>query len=182
MDAAEKETNPITAEKSSALGVSAAESRELHSFLKDRTGGLAASVVRDNVKGVGLESWRLLCKQFNPKTLMGTMAANQLETHPKAASKMSELSGCIMEWDKNLRRCVQEGRPPLRTRPSAWPYCECCQLNSARKSGPMPTNSTRPFPTSSAKSRNLSVMNLMPSKMDLRWTSIMLMMMMRKDA
>ena len=43
---------------------------------------------------------------------MGTMAANQLETHPRAASKMSELSGCIMEWDKNLRRCVQEGRTP----------------------------------------------------------------------
>ena len=69
MAAAEKVDGTITAEDSAKLGVSAHASRQLHGFLKDKTSGTAAAVVRGNDGGVGLESWRRLCAQFNPKTI-----------------------------------------------------------------------------------------------------------------
>ena len=75
MEAAEKEDDKITEDRSKALGMTTIASRELHGFLKDRTSGTAASIVRNNRAGIGLESWRLLCKQFNPKTLLGTLTA-----------------------------------------------------------------------------------------------------------
>ena len=112
MEAAEKESEPIDEERSKALGMTTVSSRELHGFLKDRTSGTAASIVRNNRSGIGLESWRLLNAQFNPKTLLGTMTAQDMETKPKGAAKMSDLPGCIQEWEKSLRRCVQEGRTP----------------------------------------------------------------------
>ena len=43
---------------------------ELQGFLKEHTQGTAASIVRNNRSGLGLESWRRLCFQFNPKTTM----------------------------------------------------------------------------------------------------------------
>ena len=78
MEAAEKEVEPITEDRSRTLGMTVGASRELHGFLKDRTSSTAASLVRNNRSGLGLESWRLLCKQFNPKTLLGTMTAQEL--------------------------------------------------------------------------------------------------------
>ena len=99
-------------ERRVALGVQSMESRELHGFLKDRSGGTAAAIIRKNRSRVGLESWRLLCKQFNPQTLQATLQAHQLETHPKPASRMSDLPQCILEWEKSLLRCAQEGRDP----------------------------------------------------------------------
>ena len=106
MDLAEKETDVITMERSMELGVQSLESRELHGFLKDRSGGTAAAIIRNNRSRVGLESWRLLCKQFNPQTLQATLQAHQLETHPKPANKMSDLPQCILEWEKSLLRCA----------------------------------------------------------------------------
>ena len=38
------------------------------------------------------------------------MAAQHLEVYPKGAKKMAEVSSCIAEWEKNLRRCSLEGR------------------------------------------------------------------------
>ena len=112
MTKVEGEEAPITLEKNTAMGIPVASSRELHGFLKDRTDGMAASVVRDNKSGVGLESWRQLCRNFNPRTLQGTLNAQHLETHPNGASMMPDLPKCMLEWEKNLRRCVQEGRTP----------------------------------------------------------------------
>ena len=54
----------------------------------------------------------MLNRQFNPRTLTGIMNSQQLETRPKGATRMSELPGCLLEWEKNLRRCLQEGRTP----------------------------------------------------------------------
>ena len=31
---------------------------------------------------------------------------------PKVANRISELPGCLLEWEKNLRRCLAEGRTP----------------------------------------------------------------------
>ena len=72
MTKVEGEEGVITSEKSTEMGIPVASSRELHGFLKDRTDGTAASIVRDNKSGVGLESWRQLCRNFNPRTLQGT--------------------------------------------------------------------------------------------------------------
>ena len=54
----------------------------------------------------------MLCKQFNPRTLQATDAAQQLETHPRGATKMSEMPARLLEWEKNLQRCITEGREP----------------------------------------------------------------------
>ena len=32
--------------------------------------------------------------------------------HPRGASKLSDLPACLLEWERNLRRCVDEGRTP----------------------------------------------------------------------
>ena len=103
---------PIIEDKSAEMGISPQTSRELHGFLKDRTDGTANAIVRSNKTGIGLESWRMLAKQFNPRTLVSTMAAQDLETKPRGASKMSEMPARLFEWEKNIRRCIQEGREP----------------------------------------------------------------------
>ena len=110
MTSVELRTEEITEEDSVKMGVTKLASQELHGLLKDRTQGSANSIVRDNTKGVGIESWRRLCFQYNPKTLRGTMAAQHKELHPKGAKKMSELPKCIADWERDLRRCSQEGR------------------------------------------------------------------------
>ena len=107
---AEAATEPITLEASRGMGVDLVQSRELQGFLKDRTEGTAHSIVRGNKSAVGLESWRLLCKQFNPKTLQSTLNAQDMETKPRGASKMAEMPARLVEWEKSLRRCAQEGR------------------------------------------------------------------------
>ena len=92
------------------MGVDLVQSRELQGFLKDWTDGTAHSIVRGNKSVVGLESWRLLCKQFNPKTLQSTLNAQDMETKPRGASKMAEMPARLVEWEKSLRRCTEEGR------------------------------------------------------------------------
>ena len=100
MEKAEVEAEAIDEAKSTTMGIGATTNRELHSFLKDRCTGTAASVVRSNRSRLGLESWRMLNRQFNPRTLIGTLNAHQLETRPKGATKMSDLPGCLLEWEK----------------------------------------------------------------------------------
>ena len=107
---AENLNEPITPEISQSLGVGPAQSRELQGFLKDRNDGTAHSIIRNNKSAVGLDSWRLLCKQFNPRTLQSTLNAQDLETKPRGASKIAEMPARLVEWEKALRRCTQEGR------------------------------------------------------------------------
>ena len=114
MTKVESMTEPITDARSRELGVSAQSSKEFNGMLKDRTSGTANGIVRSNQSKVGLESWRLLCKQFNPRTLQSTLNAQELETRPKGASKMSEMPARLLEWEKNLQRCTQEGREQPR--------------------------------------------------------------------
>ena len=105
----EHKTSPISADESRAIGITDAASREMHGFLKGRTEGTAHSIIRSNRSEVGLESWRLLATQFNPKTIQSTMSAEHLERNPKGASKMSEMPARLLEWERNLRRCLDEG-------------------------------------------------------------------------
>ena len=60
----EQKTEPITKEMSISMGVTGLASRELNSFLKDKTKGTAEAIVRSNKSEVGLESWRMLCHQY----------------------------------------------------------------------------------------------------------------------
>ena len=83
MTEAEKCDAEITGEQTTKMGVSPFASRQLHGFLKDKTSGTAAAVVRGNDGGQGLESWRRLCAQFNPRTIRGTLNSQHLETHPR---------------------------------------------------------------------------------------------------
>ena len=108
----QRKKEPISAEESKELGLSELESTELHSFLKEHTKGTAASIVRANKPGVGLESWRLLNHNFNAMTLQGTIAAQHLESYPRGASRMADVPQCLLEWEENLRRCIQEQRTP----------------------------------------------------------------------
>ena len=101
---------PISAQDSVSRGVTDKASLELHGFLKEYTSGDAAAIVRDNVSNVGLESWRRLHIQFNPRTIKSTLAQQNLEFYPKPAKKLADLPACIAEWEKNLRRCSLEGR------------------------------------------------------------------------
>ena len=101
---------PITEEQSEKLGVTPQASAQIHEYLKDRTAGTANSIVRDNAGEVGLETWRRLAKQYNPRTIQGTLTAQHKEYNPRGATKMSELPGCLLEWERDLRRCQQEGR------------------------------------------------------------------------
>ena len=95
------------------MGVNIQDNAELIGFLKQHTKGTARALVKSSpVKGIGLEAWRQLHLQFNPQTLTSTVHAQQLEHHPKGASKMSEMPGALLEWEKNLQRCIQEGRVP----------------------------------------------------------------------
>ena len=54
----------------------------------------------------------MLAKQFNPRTLQGAMTAQYREQHPQGASKISELPERLLEWERDLRICLQEGRTP----------------------------------------------------------------------
>ena len=56
-------------------------SKELHGFLKEKTKSTAEAIVRSNKSELGLESWRMLAAQFNPRTLTSTLHATHLETH-----------------------------------------------------------------------------------------------------
>ena len=40
------------------------------------------------------------------------MTAQHLESHPKGASKLSDLPSCLLTWEKNLQRGLLEGRSP----------------------------------------------------------------------
>ena len=117
---------PISPEKSIELGVSKGSNEQLQGFLKDKTDGIAGSLVRNNVSGTGLESWRLLCAQFNPQRLTGTLNAQHQETHPRGAKTMAELPGRLLEWERNLRRCLTERRQPPSEEAKRWPSPACC--------------------------------------------------------
>ena len=117
---------PITKEKSEEMGISATANKELQGFLKDRTKGTAAAIIRSNKTGIGLESWRMLSSQFNPRTLTSTMHAQHLETHPKGASTIKEMPAALLEWEKNLRRCLQEGRTAPNDETKRLALCACC--------------------------------------------------------
>ena len=93
-------TEPMTAEVCLKLGIEAQANAELQGFLKEHTQGTAASIVRNNMGGLGLESWRLLSAQFNPRTIRGTLAAQYQESHPKGAAKLSDMPGCLLVWEK----------------------------------------------------------------------------------
>ena len=107
---AEMKEGPIDEKMSEEFGVNAKASHDLHSFLKNWTKGTANAIARGNDDGVGLESWRRLCGQFNPKTVRSTLNNQHHEQHPRGAKKMADLPACMAEWERNLRRCVQEGR------------------------------------------------------------------------
>ena len=71
MDQAAQKDTVITEEVSDALVVGPQENRQLHGFLKDRTDNTANMLIRNNKGGLGLESWRLLWRNFNPQTIFG---------------------------------------------------------------------------------------------------------------
>ena len=104
MAEAEQKGGTIDATESAKLGVSALASKQLHGFLKDKTTGTAAAVIRGNDSGVGLESWRRLCAQFNPKTIRGTLQSQHNETHPEGAKN------CRSTW---VSRGMGAQSPPL---------------------------------------------------------------------
>ena len=54
-------------------GITPQANRELQAYLKDRTSGIAGSIVRSHREGIALESWRLLWAEFSPQTLTSTM-------------------------------------------------------------------------------------------------------------
>ena len=112
MNKAEASTIPITAEMSAEWGITKDTSKELHGFLKDRCTGTAEAIVRSNKTGVGLESWRMLSNQFNPRTLAGALSAQDKELRPKGAKSISQMPNALLEWEKDLRRCIAEGRTP----------------------------------------------------------------------
>ena len=112
LEAVEGQPLPITAERSAELGVKDRANKEIQGFLKVHTSGTASALVRGNKSGIALESWRLLYGQFNPRTLSATMNAQYLERHPKGATKIAELPGCLLTWEKNLQRGISEGRTP----------------------------------------------------------------------
>ena len=112
MEKAEASTVPITPEMCSEWFISKETSKELHGFLKDRCTGTAESIVRSNKTGVGLESWRMLSNQFNPRTLAGALNAQDRETRPKGAKNLSQMPNALLEWERDLRRCIAEGRNP----------------------------------------------------------------------
>ena len=88
---------PVTKELTLELGLSPHDSAQLQGFLKDRTSGCANAIVRDNKGALGLESYRLLCRQYNPMTLQGTMTAQHYELKPKGAKSMSDLPARILD-------------------------------------------------------------------------------------
>ena len=51
------------------MGVSSFWNQQLQGFLKDRTEGTANSIIRSNRTEIGLESWRMLARQFNSKVV-----------------------------------------------------------------------------------------------------------------
>ena len=111
MALAAKGVEPITAEMSVAMGVTAYSSAQLHGLLKDKTESTALQIVRGNHSEVDLESWRLLYAQYYPQALQSTITAEHLEHHPRPANKVSELPARLAEWDQNLRRCIEEATP-----------------------------------------------------------------------
>ena len=108
--------NPVTQEISEKHGVTGPESHQVHEFLKDRTVGTANELARSNKSGIGLETWRLLAREFNPRTIQGTLTAQHHEYNPRGASTMADLPKCLLEWERSLPRCQQESRKPLMTR------------------------------------------------------------------
>ena len=109
MNRAEASKDPITTETCATWGVSMEMSKELNGFLKDRCTGTAEAIVRSNKTGIGLESWRMLSNQFNPRTLAGALSAQDKETRPKGATKLSQMPNALLEWEKDLRRCIADG-------------------------------------------------------------------------
>ena len=105
-------TEPITKDDSAKMGITETDSRQIQGFLKNHTGGTAKGIVRGNKNGVGIEAWRLLNGQFNPRTLQSTMASQHKELHPKKAKKMAEMPARLLEWEEDLKRCEDEGRTP----------------------------------------------------------------------
>ena len=100
----------VTMEISQKHGVGQQASHQLHEFLKDRTVGTANEIARSNKSGIGLETWRLLAREFNPRTIQGTLTAQHHEYNPRGATTMSDVPKCLLEWERSLRRCAQEGR------------------------------------------------------------------------
>ena len=97
MNAVAQSEVSITMEKSEELGLKPFDNLQLQGFLKDRTDATAHALVRGNRTGVALESYRLLCKEFNPITLQGTITAQHYEQNPRKASKLSELPARLLE-------------------------------------------------------------------------------------
>ena len=83
---------------------------QLQGLLVNHTGGTAKALVRNNKGKLGLESYRLLCSQFNAKTIQATMMAQHREQHPKGAQKLSDMPARLLAWEQDLRRCADEGR------------------------------------------------------------------------
>merc|ERR1711994_572589 len=110
MKSVERTKEPVTQDMSERKGVSAQENRELMGFIKDKTAGIAKSIVQANKSGVALETWRQLWAEFCPQTLVSTMRSQQLEKFPRQAKNMGELSKRLLEWERDLRRCADEGR------------------------------------------------------------------------
>ena len=106
----ERTSTIISREMSEEKGVTAQSNRELQAFLKDKTSGIAGAIVRGNKDAIGLETWRLLWAEFSPQTLTSTMRSQQLEKFPKPAKNMSEMSKRLLDWERDLRRCSEEGR------------------------------------------------------------------------
>ena len=82
MKKVERTTEVIDQRSMEAKGISPQANRELQAYLKDRTSGIAGSIVRSHREGIALESWRLLWAEFSPQTLTSTMKAQQLEKFP----------------------------------------------------------------------------------------------------
>ena len=95
MNTAVKSDVPITQEKSQELGITPFDNAQLQGFLKDRTDQTAHAIVRGNRSGVALESYRLLCKEFNPITLQGTITAQHYEQNPKKGHQTRRAPGEI---------------------------------------------------------------------------------------
>ena len=125
---------PITELESKEMGISDRANKELQGFMKDRTCGPVGSTVRGNVSGLGIESWRLLSLQYNPRTLQSTQQSQQLELYPKGASKIAELPACLLKWKKTFANALKKVVNPRAMNRKGWHYFVCCQGFNAQRS------------------------------------------------
>ena len=70
-------------------------------------------MVKNSEEGSGLDSWRRLCKEYDPVTAPSKLRLLRQLLHPKPVPQLRNLVQAIEGWERQLKEYIERSKEPV---------------------------------------------------------------------